>query len=234
MLELNCRNMGDYLRVLDRNCSAHIECERLMTVSISRFFRDKRLWEILEKEIFPELIKKSKERISVWSAGCASGEEVYSLKIVWDSLAFSHSHFPQLTIEATEMNPVYLERAKAGIYPPSSLKELPEAFRIKYFDLQRGGGQYRIKASLKDGIMWQVRNILFDPPESSFQIIFLRNNLLTYYEEEFATPALGNILTHLSAGGFLIIGSHEKIPFKTSALIQYGSLAYVFKMSINE
>lgn len=233
MLELNCRKMEDYLLLLDRSNSAHDECERLMTVSISRFFRDKRLWEMLKQKIFPELIERYDEKISVWSAGCASGEEVYSLKIIWDSLSLSLNRSPKLTITATDMNPVYLERAKAGMFPPSSLKDLPQAFRSKYFDSQKGGRQYRVKAILKDGIRWQARNLFSDPPEAPFQIIFLRNNLLTYYEEEFVTPALRNIFNYLSAGGFLIIGSHEKIPLKTSTLNQYGSLAYIFKTSIS-
>ena len=130
---LYCTNMAEYLLELDRNDEARDECKRLMTVSISRFFRDQRLWELLQNEILPVLIEKYSDKTRVWSAGCASGEEVYSFKILWDYLATSNSHLPGLEITATDMNPEYIKRAEDGVYSDSSLKEVPEQFRFVYF-----------------------------------------------------------------------------------------------------
>ncbi len=86
MYQLGCRDVSTYLLKLDKNEDARLQCEQNMAVSISRFFRDRKLWETLEKEILPELIEKHREKIAVWSAGCACGEEVYSLKILWGRL----------------------------------------------------------------------------------------------------------------------------------------------------
>ncbi|MBL7203393.1 MAG: hypothetical protein ISS63_03535 [Desulfobacteraceae bacterium] len=229
MQRLNCPNMGEYLLELERSSKVRSQCECLMTVSISRFFRDKGMWEALRKEILPGLIKTHVEKISIWSAGCASGEEVYSLKILWDTLIFPNTPLPELSITATDMNPIYLKRARDGIYPLSSLKEVPEHFLSKYFKPEGGGKRYSLKASLRNGISWQIHNLLFSIPESKFQIIFLRNNLLTYYEDEVKESALKNLLTHLCPSGFLIIGSHEKLPFETSELHHYGAFSYIFK-----
>ena len=229
MHSLGCHNISAYLLELNRSTKARHDCELLMTVSISRFFRDRRLWHVMEKEILPGLIRKRVEKISVWSAGCASGEEVYSLKILWDSLKGSPSRLPEMEITATDMNPEYLERAKAGIYASSSLKEVPEVFRSFYFSAQTGSKLYTIKPSMKSGVLWKVGHLLSYQPPSQFDLIFLRNSLLTYYLDEFKKPALEKVVSHLFKGGFLIIGSHEKLPVHELGLCCTGSLPYIFK-----
>jgi len=228
MQHLGCPNLAKYLNKLDSNDEVRHECKRLMTVSISRFFRDQRLWETLEKEILPELIEKRSDKIKVWSAGCASGEEVYSLKILWDSIVVSNRNLPELKITATDINPLYLERAKSGIYPSSSLRELPGHHRSHYFQQHRGKS-FVINDTLKTGINWQILNLLADPPDSQFQIIFLRNNLLTYYQDELKGTAFKKIIEHLSNGGYLIIGSHEKLHLEMPGIQSFASLPYVYK-----
>jgi len=226
---LGCHDISAYLLELDRSDKVRHECELLMTVSISRFFRDRKLWEVLQTEILPGLIEKPVEKIRVWSAGCASGEEVYSLKILWDGLAASNPHLPEFEITATDINPIYLKRARAGVYQSSSLKEVPEGFRSVYFEAQADGKLYAVRTSMKKGVIWQIRHLLSDPPDAQFDLIFLRNNLLTYYLDKFKKPALGKVISHLSAGGFLIIGSHEKLPSNGFGLFPTGSLSYVLK-----
>lgn len=226
---LGCHDISAYLLEMDRSSNLRHECELLMTVSISRFFRDRKLWEVLEAEILPGLIEKRAKKIPVWSAGCASGEEVYTLKILWDGLKASHSRLPKLEITATDMNPAYLERAMAGVYTSSSLREVPESFRSVYFTAQAGTKLYTIRNSMKTGVLWQLGHLLSDQPDSQFDLIFLRNNLLTYYLDEFKKPVLGKVISHLLKGGFLIIGSHEELPPNGLGLFPIGSLSYVLK-----
>jgi chemotaxis protein methyltransferase CheR len=221
--------MVGYLHEIDKSKEARDECERLMTVSISRFFRDKKLWDLLLDEMLPGLIEQHPEKISAWSAGCACGEEAYSLNILWDALEPSGARSPDLHITATDMNPITLERARGGIYPVSSLIEVPEEMRSRYFHPVEEGKNYRIKESLKKGLHWRVHNLLSGTLESPFQIIFMRNNLLTYYHDEIKRAALKNVLSCLSSEGFLIIGSHETLPSEVSELHDYGSLSYIFQ-----
>jgi len=229
MHQLGCQNIATYLYKLEKSHGARAECERLMTVSISRFFRDRKLWQILQKEILPSLVEKHRQKMFVWSAGCASGEEVYSLKILWSDLNASIPHLPELEITAPDLIPVYLERARAGVYPSSSMKEVPEQFLSDYFHTQKNMELYEIKPSLKKGIIWQTQHLLSDPTGSRFHIIFLRNNLLTYYQDRFKKSAFSKVINQLSASGFLIIGSHERLPFERTDLVPYGSLSYVFE-----
>ena len=128
MQELNCPNITGYLDLLKQHDEVHQECKRRMTVSISRFFRDQDLWRRLEKDLVPGLIKPTGKNLHLWSAGCARGEEVYSFKILWERLKERYARLPELKIIATDLHPVYIDQAIAGIYTPSSLKKVQQLF----------------------------------------------------------------------------------------------------------
>ncbi len=229
MHELGCRTMRQYFLVLDQNKDVRQHFEGLMTVSISRFFRDRGLWQTLENEILPTIINENREIVKAWSAGCACGEEAYSLKILWHSLSGRFQGLPDLQIWATDMHPVYLDRARIGIYRQSSLKEVPEAFRALYFEARSKEQTYAVAEHLKEGIKWQVQNLLFDPPGTGFQLVFLRNNLLTYYEDELKALPFQSVVHSLARGGFLIIGTHEMIPPGIRGLLPFAHRPYIFQ-----
>jgi len=212
MQEVKCPNIEAYLDLIRQNDQERRECERRMTVSISRFFRDRKLWLDLEKEILPQLLTHEKETLKVWSAGCARGEEVYSFMIVWDRLKTNLKQLPKLEFIASDMHPEYIEKAQHGIFMKSSLKEVTDEIRDAYFEKKRGGNRYDVRLLVKDNIAWQVRNIFSDPPDTGFHIIFLRNNFLTYYRYRLMKRPLSKILKSLNPGGWLIVGSHEKLP----------------------
>lgn len=229
MVQLGCRNMEAYLIRLESNGNVRRECDQLMTVSISRFFRDRGLWESLQNEILPDFAANLNETFRVWSAGCACGEEVYSFKIVWQHLSKHAENLPALEITATDMNPVYLDRAHAGIYSSSSLKEAREDFRTTYFEPGPGRNRYAVKPSIKTGIIWKLHHLQDNPPEADYHIIFLRNNLLTYYQDHLKNSAFKKVLGRLRPSGFFIIGSQEKLPFETPELVPFLNYSYVFR-----
>ncbi len=229
MNDLGCQNISAYLMELDESDEVRKKCELLLTVSISRFFRDREFWQSLEKKILPDLINKNLEKINVWSAGCACGDEVYSFKIVWDCLKNSVGHLPKLEVIATDMNPDYLDIARAGIYSSSSLKEVTKEFQTTYFKKKKGKNLFEINALLKKDVIWKIHHLLSDPPRSKFDIIFLRNNVLTYYEDLLKKKAFRKILDSLSPFGFLIIGSHESLPFETRELTEIAPHPFVFR-----
>lgn len=229
MHQLGCRTMQEYFLVLDKNKDVRHHCERLMTISVSRFFRDRGLWQTLENEILPAIIKENRLTVRVWSAGCACGEEVYSLKIVWQAMEGRFERLPDIEIWATDMNPVYLGKARAGIYRRSSLKEVPQALQALCFEPRAEQHVYAVCEPLKKGIVWRVHNLLFDPPGTRFQLVLLRNSLLTYYEDELKAPAFQKAADSLAQGGFLIVGAHEKIPSGVRGLSPFGRHPYIFQ-----
>jgi chemotaxis methyl-accepting protein methylase len=229
MQQLRCPNIESYLDLIACNDEERRECEQRMTVSISRFLRDRRLWLDLEQEILPPLLEADIENFKVWSAGCASGEEVYSFMIVWDRLKERLKNLPKLELIATDMHADYIEKAKAGIYTKSSLKEIPEEMRDVYFDRKKGGNRYDVKPFLKKNMTWQIQNLFADPPGRGFHIIFLRNNLLTYYRHELIIEPLTKIFESLNYDGWLIIGSHEKLPDESSGLTRNPSTPWAYR-----
>jgi chemotaxis methyl-accepting protein methylase len=212
MRDLHCRTMEEYLHVLDRDREAREECERLLTVTISRFFRDLGTWRAIEREILPELAESGAEKVKAWSAGCACGEEAYTLNILWRERMRRGLPAPPLEIRATDRNPEVLEKAREGIYNRSSLKEMPDDLRDRY--LRRiDKNQWTVDESLKQNIFWREYDLLNDPPPAkNFNIVFARNNLLTYLRDRPAEGPLGRMVEALRPGGFFVRGAKEKFP----------------------
>jgi len=230
MQQLGCHTMEDYLYALDNNPEIIKDVDRLMTVSISRFFRDHHLWKVMEEKIIPNIITQYQEKVRVWSAGCALGQEAYSLKILWSMLAKKFEQLPRLQLWATDINPDYLIKARKGVYDRSALKEVPEEIKKAYFHASKDKSNYLIADQAKEGIIWEIYDpITQPPPVKKFQIIFLRNNLLTYYRQEIKEPAFHKVMEGLTDGGFLIIGSHEKLPFQTHKLLRFEGCSYIFE-----
>jgi chemotaxis methyl-accepting protein methylase len=218
MQELGIRDVEALRLALQNNPEQRREIEQLLTVFISRFFRDRALWKALEQHILPPILTEP-ESVKVWSAGCAGGEEVYSLKILWEELGRKRPPIPQLEIWATDVHPDALARAQEGVYSASSLKEVPEDWRARYFRPLKEN-RWAVADFLKEGIRWRIHNLLTDAPLSrGFRILFLRNNLLTYYREEIAGISMNTALENVSPGGLLVVGAHETLPVGHAALL---------------
>ncbi len=229
MQELGCQTMEEYLHALNDPDILN-KVEHLMSVSISHFFRDRYLWRVLDEDILPDIISRYNEKIYVWSAGCALGQEVYSFTILWDMLKSRFARVPQLHLRATDRNPDFLERAEAGAYSRSSLKGLPDDVRAIYFHTSPDKANYFVVDCLRDNIVWQVHDLMRQtPPAGKFQIIFLRNSLLTYYPEENRTPVFLKVMDGLDEGGFLFIGRREKLPCPIPTLLSFKDCSYIFQ-----
>jgi chemotaxis protein methyltransferase CheR len=229
MQQVGCRNTKEYLKWLDADSGLRRRLDPVMSVSVSRFFRDRLLWKMMEDHIVPEIIKENRKKVRFLSVGCACGEEVYSFKIVWEIKHARLEYMPELEIVAMDINPDYISRAQEGKYCESSLKEVPWELRDVYFLYSRKDGIYRVAPSMKAGISWKVRDAVKEPLQGDFQVIFLRNGILTYYNVVLRRAAFRKIMGSLSKGGFLIIGSHEKLPVETRALSPFRGQQYIFR-----
>lgn len=213
MHRLGCEDAQAYLKRVSEDPSLSGEVEEVLTVSVSRFFRDRAVWTQLAESVLPQLVLGVGPELRVWSAGCALGQEVYSLKILWDRFSRTATGLPGLALWATDSNPAYLGRALEGFYPRSVLRELPEALRVEYFQDSGDGRHVRVIDRLKEGILWRRHDFTREsPPHGAFQIVFLRNNLLTYYRMDVREAVLPVILETLTPGGVLVIGKGEKLP----------------------
>jgi len=209
MQALGCATVEQYLIELERQPESMAATHQCLRVTISRFFRDRQLWQVLKKRILPCLARQFNPPIRIWSAGCACGEEPYSLAILWNELGRPST----LDLLATDVDEVCLSRARQGIYSRSSLKEVPDDIQARYFEMKKGGRQFLINTHLLPPIRWRQRDLLNPPLENDFyHVILLRNNLLTYYTGIELKKTFEQIIARITPGGYLVAGSHEKIP----------------------
>jgi len=226
MSDLACSSVGGYLDLLAGDPCRAREAERLLSVSVSRFFRDRDLWETLEDEILPKF-RGSGEPLRVWSAGCAMGQEAYSIAVIGTILEKRFRAFPAVEILATDIDPSILEKAVDGRFPERVIRTIPERWRRSFFHLTEDGMTTTVDESLKEGITWRAHDLLRDPPPEDLQhLVFLRNSLLTYGRPEKIGAAVRTVLQAIRPGGYLVIGRkelpgpflegleiHERIPF---------------------
>lgn len=226
MEKSGCRTMDAYLELLQISPKDKADCEECLLVTISRFFRDAQLWQYLQAHLLPELVHHFEPPLRFWSAGCACGEEPYSLAMIWDCLG----EVSPPEILATDTRTDCLNRAKAGRYPRSSLREVPENIRSTYFNIRRRGGVFSIQKQRLLPIQWQRHHLLEPPPAGPFHIVFLRNNLLTYYQEPQLQTTLRSITSVLAPDGRLVIGSHEKISAPALNLQRQNDCPWIYRM----
>ncbi len=180
-----------------------------LTVGDTWFFRDKRLFEILETRVLPEIIDSRRGReqnLRIWSAGCATGEEPYSLAIVLARLLPDLRDW-KTTILATDINPVSLAKAAAGVYREWSFRDTPRWVKQGYF--QRRERNLAIIPAIKRMVTFSCLNLASDPypavsAADAMDIIFCRN-LLMYFSRERAQKVIRRLAGCLADGGWLVV-----------------------------
>ena len=228
MQSMGCSTIERYIDQLNRQPEAKRACEACLRVTISRFFRDHQLWQTMQARILPRLLRQFGPPLRAWSAGCAGGEEPYTLAMVHCETVPPAG----LNLLATDASSHCLERARMGVYSRSSLKELPDHLRRTYFRSKKGGRQFHLQFHRLPPICWQRHDLLDPPPKPGpFGLILLRNNLLTYYRGTKRDTALEEIVSCLGAGGCLVTGSHEHLPTSASMLIRDSQCPWVYWLS---
>jgi two-component system CheB/CheR fusion protein len=179
-----------------------------LLINVTNFFRDKHAFEALEKNVIPKLFenKTGKDHVRVWSVGCASGEEAYSLAILLSEYADGLTDPPKLQVFGTDVDEDAIFEARAYRYPETIEADVsPE--RLKRFFVMEGG-RYRLKKALREMVVLAPHNILRDPPFSRLDLVVCRN-LLIYLNRETQDKVLQVFHFALVDGGHLFLGSAE-------------------------
>jgi two-component system CheB/CheR fusion protein len=182
-----------------------------LLITVTSFFRDPAVFGKLQNEILPHLFrsKQPDDEIRVWCVGCATGEEAYSVTMLFlEEAAKLQGLAPKIHVFASDMHERSLEMAREAFYPGDVATEV-SAERLKRFFNEEAGG-YRVKPEVREVVVFAPHNILADPPFSRLDLIVCRN-LLIYLQRDVQNDVLRLFHYALKPGGYLLLGTSETV-----------------------
>jgi chemotaxis protein methyltransferase CheR len=221
-----CKRLGRHLAELDlpdgdayrQHLAGHPEewqtLDRICRVVVTRFYRDKLVFATLAEQVLPELadaaLAAGEKTLRCWSIGSASGEEPYTLAILWRH--WLAPRFPGLTcrITATEVDPRLLARSRQACYPFGTIRNLPTELRSAAFEPL--DGQFHLRQEYRDMVDFRQQDIRTTLPEGPFHLILCRNLVFTYFDEPQQAEILRKLREALLPGGWLLVGVREVLP----------------------
>jgi chemotaxis protein methyltransferase CheR len=227
--ELDLSDLYSYRQYLESHKGEWKVLDSLCNITISRFYRDRMIFNRLETEILPLLaeraVQNGLEHVRCWSVGSCSGEEPFTLQIIWKLSVLPRvgKDIP-LKIIATDRDRSLIERAEKGIYPVGSFKDMPTEWKIQAFENRENN--YHIKESLQEDVQFVEQDIRKNLPVGEFDLILCRNLVFTYYQDDLQQEIFYRMMTKLKPGGFFIVGIHESIPEGQNILIPFGKCIY--------
>ncbi len=189
-----------------------------LTINVSEFFRNKEQWQLMDKEMVPELMSKFGKNLKIWSAACSTGDEPYTIVMMLSK----HIPLNQISVLATDLDAVVLAKAKAGIYDKKEVAGVPDEFKKKYFT-ETPDGKMKVADEIKSRVTFKQADLLRDPYPKDYHLIVCRN-VLIYFTEEAKDDVFRKYYSTLAPGGILFIGSTEQI-------INYKEIGFVRKNS---
>lgn len=221
---LGLGDVAAYRLCLEQTPQEWSDLDALCRIPRSRFYRDGAVFDFLGDAVLPELARAGRARgekvLRAWSAGSASGEEPYTLAIIWGLSV--EPGFPEVTlrIQASEVDETLVERARQACYQAGSLKEMPRAWLAGAFT--ESDGLFFLRPAFRDRVAVLRQDIREALPDGPFDLILCRNLVFTYFDAGSQSVILGRVLDRLVAGGALVIGNTEDLPQRPAGLSHWG------------
>ena len=213
MRDLGLDNFAAYRARLQADPTEWNVLDECCHITISRFFRETTVFEVLCKHVLPDIAARGKREgrnAWVWSAGCASGEEPYTIRILWDIEVASFYPTVSLSIIASDVDDAMLARARQGCFETTSLHELPASLVEQAFE--RMGSLYCVKSTYRQGIDFIDQDLRLEMPEHLFDLILCRYVAFTYFTAPLQRKVMARMLERLRPNGYFVIGAHEQLP----------------------
>jgi chemotaxis protein methyltransferase CheR len=222
---LGLRDARAYASYLEANASEWAQLEALSGVTISRFYRDQPVFDHLTAHVLPELAREGPAR--VWSAGCASGEEPYSIALAWELQIRPRFPEAELHVVATDRDAGLLARAAAGCYRHSSLRELPAGWMERGFT--QTGDLWCLDAAFRRTVVFEQQDLRREAPDGELGLILCRNLAFSYFALDVQRAVLATFFARLRNGGALVIGRGETLPDHAHDLQPSADCEYVYR-----
>lgn len=183
-----------------------------LTTNYTYFMREEAHFQFFTDTILPYLIEKKKDRVlSIWSAGCSSGEEPYTISMILKEYLGSKAAMWDTRVLATDISQNALNAAANAIYDESSLRDLPHGWKSKYFRPANGPGLYTVSPEIKSNVIFRTFNLM-DPIKFrlKFDVIFCRN-VMIYFDQNTKDALVNRFYDATNPGGYLLIGHSESL-----------------------
>jgi two-component system CheB/CheR fusion protein len=210
MAAVETDGMDRYLEILRSDASELNLLAKDLLINVTSFFRDPKVFELLENTILPDLVRDhSADRpLRIWIAGCSTGEETYSLVMLLHEQIAAMKRNIKLQVFASDVDADAVASAREGLYPGTIEAEVPPERLARFFS--KGDRGYRVLPELRAAVVFTVQNILADPPFSHLDLVSCRN-LLIYLLPEAQTKVISLFHFALREGGVLLLGSSETV-----------------------
>jgi two-component system, chemotaxis family, CheB/CheR fusion protein len=210
MQEAGSTDYVDYRDKLETSAEEFNHLFNTILINVTGFFRDAETWTFLQHEVMPELLAEidSTREIRVWSAGCASGEEAYSLAIAFSEALGAEDCAKRVKIYGTDVDDEALRDARVGLYSTKALEGLPPDLRSKYFE--QNGTQFAFRPDLRRRVIFGRHDITRDAPISRLDLLVCRNTLM-YFNVETQSQVIDRFHFALREGGDLFLGKAEML-----------------------
>lgn len=209
-------SVEEYITFLKENEQELSSLYNDLLIGVTRFYRDEKVFETLRDEIIPMICKQKEmgENIRIWIPGCSTGEEVYSIAILFHDHMLKNGLHYGLKIFATDIDNNSLDYASTGRYPENIVSDVPEEYMNRFF--MQVDRDFQIIEQVRSSIVFARHNLLKDPPFSKLDLISCRN-LLIYLNSEIQQKVVATFYATLQVKGFLLLGSSEA----TGSLSEY-------------
>lgn len=220
-------NYSNYRDYLQENPKEFNELFNKIEINFTSFFRDAETWDYLVTEIVPRIIasKQASEPIRVWSAGCASGEETYTLAIVLAQALGVEQFHKRVQIYASDVDEEALSQARQGTYLSAQVVKIPHSLLFQYFE--QVDGHYVVCKDLRRSITFCRHDLIQDAPMSKIDLLVCRN-VVIYFNIEAQIRALMRFHFSLKDSGFLFYGKAEMLPTNINLFTAVDHRQHVF------
>ena len=210
LLMLNLETLKEYEAVLQDKPEEVQALRQDILINVTRCFRDPKAYEVISQMVFPKLLegRSHQEPVRIWTLGCSTGEEAYSLAIAYTECAEKMGSAVPLQLFATDVNEECIQRARTGMYPLSLADDISPERLERFFTDDTDG--YRISQAIRDRCIFSPHNVLADPPFSRMDFISCRN-MLIYMQPVLQQEVLPLLHYALKPGGFLWLGTSETL-----------------------
>lgn len=219
---LGLRTYSQYAAYLDRNPDEYHQLVDTLTINVTQFFRDPEVFELFRAEVLPAILKHKAERrqriVRIWSAGCATGEEPFSLAMsLLDCCARVGADAIVPTVIGTDLDRTALATAKRAEYPIRQLEQIPKYDQMRYVEVS--GEKFTMKPNVRDIVRLQYLNLFEDPPIHGVDAVFCRN-VFIYFNKEDQERLIRAFWESLTRGGYLVLGRSERLSPEVSGAFE--------------